>query len=71
MGAENRAEVRVTFFKVIPLMLIAGAVILGLKYFIARYLGYRIPSFIYGVIAIVAVVAISNKYIRRRAQLER
>jgi hypothetical protein len=62
MQPETRAEWKVTFFKIIPLMLVAGALIFGLQRFISGYLGTHIPRFFYVAITIVAVVVINNKY---------
>ncbi|GLQ50012.1 hypothetical protein ACFFJT_06570 [Dyella flava] len=50
-----------SYFKVIPAILLAGAIIQGVAYVIKTYLGWRVPSFVYLVLTVIALLIVRSK----------
>lgn len=54
-------RVRHSFFKVIPLTLLAGGIVLGIRYVVGTYLAWRVPSFIYLAFMVIALLVVRSR----------
>lgn len=61
MAAKNDwRKLKHSAFKVVPLTLLAGGIVLGIKYVIETYLTWRVPSFAYLVLMVLALLIVRS-----------